>query len=123
MKTLAMMFVAAGMVALTSCSKQPKACFKVEVQDKEGKWVKSSTGMVGEMFYFSSICSENAHAAGTTFDYGDGTTGTEESHEYKKPGNYTVKCTVYAPVKGEKGDISDMTTQAVVVKDLQAEAR
>ena len=119
MKTLTLMLATAGLLAVTACSKQPKACFKVEVQNKEGKWVKSSTGLVGELFYFSSICSENAHATGTTFEYGDGTKGTDESHEYKKPGSYTVKCTVV----GAKGNLSDVATQSVVVKDLQAEAR
>jgi hypothetical protein len=123
MKTITMMLLATGMLAITSCSKQPKACFNVEVQDKNGTWIKSTTGLVGEMFYFSAMCSENAHATGTVFDYGDGTTGTEENHEYKKPGKYTVKCTVFSPAKGAKGDKSDVATQSVVVKDLQAEAR
>lgn len=122
MKTLTSLAIAASLFAITSCSKEPKACFKVEVQTNDGKWVPTTTGKVGELFFFSPLCSKNAFASGTMFDYGDGTTGTEESHEYKKPGNYTVKCTIYAPEKGEKGTKSDIASQAVVVKDLQADA-
>lgn len=120
MKKLSLVVVSAVALALTSCSKEPKACFNVEVQTPEGKWVKSTTGKVGEMFYFSTICSQNAHATGTEYDYGDGSKGQDANHNYVKPGSYTVKCTVYAPKKGEKGDKSDVASQTIVVKDLQA---
>lgn len=125
MKTpiLSLLLLAAGIAVMSSCSREPKACFKVEIQTKDGKWAPTNTGKVGEHFYFSTMCSQNAHALATTFDYGDGTTGHEESHDYTKPGTYTVKCTVYESKKGEKGEKSDVATQTVVVKDLQAEAR
>lgn len=121
-KFLPLMLIAT-VALLSSCSKEPKACFKVEVQTKDGKWAPTTTGKVGEHFYFSTMCSENAYALGTIFEYGDGTTGHEESHEYKKPGTYNVKCTVFESKKGEKGEKSDVASQTITVKDLQAEAR
>lgn len=110
-------------VAVSSCSRAPKSCFQVEVKGPDGKWSAASSGKVGDRFYFSTTCSKNAFGLGTQFDYGDGSTGTEQAHDYAKPGNYTVKCTVYSTDHGQKGDQSDVSTQSITVKDLQAEAR
>jgi hypothetical protein len=123
MKTITSLLTVGALMALYSCSNQPKSCFKVELQKKDGKWIQASEGKVGDHFYFSPMCSENIFALGTEFDYGDGTKGTQESHEYAKPGQYTVKCTVYNTRKGEKGDVSDVATQTIVVKQLSAEAK
>src|SRR5690242_10997896 len=118
MKNLNLILSAVVIAALvTSCSRSPKSCFKVEVHAPDGSWVPTNTGKVGDRFYFSTVCSENA-GAGTKFDYGDGTTGNNEGHEYTKPGSYTVKVTVY----GKKGELSDISSQSVSVKELQADA-
>jgi PKD repeat protein len=101
---------------LSSCSREPKSCFTIQVKNPEGGWITTTTGKVGEDFYFSPICSENAYGKGTLFEYGDGTKGIEESHVYAKPGSYTVKCTVYSVSHGEKGEKTDVASQSVTVK-------
>ena len=116
---LSSLFVA----ALSSCSHEPKACFTVDVDaNSTGSYVKSSKGKVGDRFYFSSLCSEHNFTSATIFEYGDGTTGSEEGHEYTKPGTYTVKCKVFAVDHGKKGDKSAEFTQAITVLPSQTQA-
>ncbi len=120
MKQIKVFLACSLIVVMAGCSKNPKACFTVEVQGHDGKWKQTTTGNVGERFYFSPMCSKNIFV-GTEFDYGDGTSGTQEGHEYTKPGTYTVKCTVFSGKNGKQGDLTDVTTQSVTVKALQAD--
>lgn len=116
MRNLKLLLFSTAIVAvLSSCSKEPKACFTVDVYNAEGNYEKSNKGKVGERFYFSPMCSEYAFSEATIFDYGDGTTGKEEGHEYTKPGNYTVKCKIFMVDHGQKSDKSSEATQSVTV--------
>ena len=101
--------------AICGCGKEPKACFTVDVYNSSGKYEKSNKGKVGERFYFSPMCSENAFSDATLFEYGDGTTGKDEGHEYAKPGTYTVKCKIFVVENGKKGEQSSEATQSITV--------
>ncbi len=116
MKNLKLMMLSTAFIAvMSSCSKEPKACFTVDVYNSTGNYVKSNKGKVGERFYFSPMCSQYAFSDATVFEYGDGTTGKEEGHEYTKPGTYTVKCKIFIVDHGKKGELSSEATQSITV--------
>jgi len=123
MKTLNLILLSSAIaVIFSSCSKEPKACFTVNVYNSTGTFVESTKGKVGERFYFSPMCSEYAFSDATVFEYGDGTTGKEEGHEYTKPGTYTVKCKIYLVDHGQKGEKSAEATQSITVAPSEARA-
>lgn len=119
MRNLKLILLSTAVVALlSSCSKEPRACFTVDVFSANGdygNYVKSNKGKVGERFYFSPMCSEHNFSSATIFEYGDGTKGSDEGHEYTKPGTYTVKCKVFAVDHGQKGEKSAEFSQSITV--------
>lgn len=114
--------VAVIAVAFSSCSRDPKACFTVDVYNASGVYVPTTKGQVGERFYFSPMCSEQCFSSATLFEYGDGTTGTESGHVYSKAGSYTVTCKVFAVEHGTKGAKTDEAKQSITVVPSQAQA-
>lgn len=73
-------FIAAVLLTLTGCMKEPMACFEVP-----------ATGTVGQSVSFSSSCSMDAHHY--EWNFGDGTMSTDANptHTYANAGVYTVK--------------------------------
>ena len=116
MKNLHSILLSLFIIAImSSCSHEPKACFTVDLLKPDGTYITTNKGKVGERFYFSPMCSEHNFSSATIFEYGDGTKGSEEGHEYNKPGSYTVKCKVFAADHGAKGEKSAEFSQAVTV--------
>lgn len=93
-------------VAMTSCQKQPEACFtasKTEVDVKEG-------------ITFTDCSKE---AVNYKWDFGDGTTSTEKAPKksFEKSGTYTVKLTTTS----KKDKKSDEVQQIITVKKTSDE--
>ncbi len=78
MKIATMLFT--GIIALTSCQKEPMACFEMP-----------STATVGQAVSFNGACSMDAHHY--EWNFGDGGTSMEANptHTYNNAGTYTVK--------------------------------
>ena len=71
------------LLACSSCSKTPEACFSVDKGSLNTK--------VNEEIQFNAACSTDADAY--TWEYGDGgsDTGAAVKHKYPQAGSYVVK--------------------------------
>lgn len=71
----------AGLLAITSCQKEPMACFDAS----------PTTITAGQSVNFTSACSMDAHHY--EWEFGDGGTSMDAnpSHTYSTAGSYTVK--------------------------------
>lgn len=70
-----------GLLSLTSCQKEPMACFDAS----------PTTISAGQSVSFTSTCSMDAHHY--EWEFGDGGTSTDAntSHTYNTAGSYTAK--------------------------------
>ena len=98
MKNLLLISLIGAIVFLSSCKKEPEACFTYE----------PIAALVNEPVNFTD-CSENADDY--TWDFGDGETGTgaNPSHIYIVPGTYTITLNVES-----KGGTNTSTKQITV---------
>ena len=93
----------AMLLACSSCSKTPEACF---VADKGSLNTK-----VNEEIQFSAACSTDADTY--SWEYGDGSGGDGASvkHKYPQPGSYVVKLTAKNSNKAASASKTVVVTQ------------
>jgi cellulose 1,4-beta-cellobiosidase len=95
------LFVSVMLIAFTSCSTKPDACFTAD----KG----SSNTHVNEEIHFDASCSSDGE--NYDWDFGDGATasGITTKHKYGSAGNYTVTLTAH------NGSKSANTTQTMYI--------
>lgn len=101
-KIIVCLFLSAAIVAFTSCSKKPDACFTAD---------KGNTNThVNEEIHFDASCSSDGESY--DWDFGDGATasGITAKRKYATAGNYTVTLTAH------NGSKSASTTQTMYIE-------
>ncbi len=97
---IASMLAIVGLLCLTSCQKEPMACFDAS----------PTTISAGQSVSFTSTCSMDAHHY--EWEFGDGGTSMDAnpSHTYNTAGSYTVKLKTMSKKSNKMDEISKTIT-------------